>query len=250
MSVQYISDIHLELLNENEINKIKLYFEIKANICVLAGDIGNPFLPSYYDFLLFLSNKFKKIFIIAGNHEYYNNYIIETQLKINEVVSNFINISFLNNSYEDYENIRWIGTTLWTQIEHPEYTINDTVMIKNLTVEKYNELHNEATIFLEKTLDECFENIIECIVITHHLPSDKLTHPKFKTSFYKNYNQFFSCNLDELIIKYNLIINTWFYGHTHMPSIENIYNVSFLCNPIGYKGENNIKQINKFYKIR
>ena len=245
MNVQYISDIHLELLNNEQINKVKINLKIKADICILTGDIGNPFLPHYYYFLLFLSNKFKKIFIIAGNHEYYNNYIMKTQVKINEIVNKFSNITFLNNTFEDYENIRWIGTTLWTQIDNLQYRINDTVLIKDMTVEKYNELHNESIIFLTNTLQECFDNLINCIVITHHLPSDKLTHSKYKSYFYKNYNQWFTCNLDDLILKYNLIITAWFYGHTHTPSVQTINNVLFLCNPVGYQEENNISEITK-----
>ena len=42
-------------------------------ICVCAGDIGNPYKSHYKEFFDWMSGIFKKTFVIAGNHEYYNN---------------------------------------------------------------------------------------------------------------------------------------------------------------------------------
>ena len=38
----------------------------------LAGDIGNPYQSNYNIFMNFISKSFKKSYVIAGNHEYYN----------------------------------------------------------------------------------------------------------------------------------------------------------------------------------
>jgi len=57
--------------------------------------------------------------------------------------------------------------------------------------------------------------------------------------------------MDEFIEANKNKITCWIYGHTHTQSIIMKNNVPFLCNPIGYPGENqkqdfatNIKIIN------
>ena len=62
MKIQYISDIHLEYQSTlPNIDQI-------SDILVLAGDIGFPFSFLYKEFLIDMNKKFKKIFLIAGNH--------------------------------------------------------------------------------------------------------------------------------------------------------------------------------------
>ena len=53
------------------------------------------------------------------------------------------------------------------------------------------------------------------------------------------YNQWFYCDLDNLILTYKDKIKCWVYGHTHSPSNNIINGIPFLCNPIGYLNENN-----------
>ena len=249
MKIQYISDIHLELLFKNSIKMINHSLQPKADILVLAGDIGNPFLASYKIFLENTSNKFTKIFIIAGNHEYYSNDIIETKNKISSICSEFKNISFLDNTYEDYSDYRFIGTTLWTHINKPAFIINDTKMIKNFSIPKYNDLHFEATSFLQTSFEECKKDNIKSVVITHHLPFYELTHPNYQNSLYTNYRQWFNANLDHLIIDNKKSIAAWIYGHTHTASVQRHYDINFYCNPLGYMGENNITDINKTFDL-
>lgn len=249
MKIQYISDIHLELLFKNSIKTINHLIQPKANILVLAGDIGNPYTKNYKVFIENISNKFTKTFIIAGNHEYYNNNVDETKEEIKMICSNFKNISFLDNNYEDYQNYRFIGTTLWTHINKPAFIINDTKMIKNFTIPKYNKLHFEAKDFLELSLQECKKDNIKSIIITHHLPFYELTHPNYQNSLYTNYRQWFNANLDQLIINNNTSIAAWIYGHTHAASVQKHYDINFYCNPLGYIGENDWLDVNKIIEI-
>jgi predicted phosphodiesterase len=249
MKIQYISDIHLELLFRNSIKSFNKIFRANAEILILAGDIGNPYKNEYKDFLEHTNNIFTKIFLIAGNHEYYSNGIDETKEKIKEICKDFNNISFLDNSYEDYQNYRFIGSTLWTHIDKPAFIINDTKMIKNFTIPKYNKLHFEAKDFLEATFDQCKKDNIKAIVITHHLPFYKLTHPNYQNSLYINYRQWFNANLDQLIIDNKISITAWIYGHTHSTSIQNHYDINFYCNPLGYMGENDWNELNKIIEI-
>jgi predicted phosphodiesterase len=249
MKIQYISDIHLELLFKNQIKTFDYLFKPIADICILAGDIGNPYDKSYKEFLKKINTQFKKIFIIAGNHEYYNNDVSNTKQEISLICSQFENISFLDNSFEDYNGYRFIGSTLWSEIKQKQFTINDTKIIKNFNVDAYISLHDQCTTFLKKTLEECTSNNIKSILITHHLPIYELTHSKYRSSFYSNYQQWFHANIDEILKKNNSNICCCVYGHTHSTSIQNHYNINFYCNPLGYDGENDWSNLNKYFEL-
>ena len=185
MRFQFISDIHLELLNKPQIKRITQMIQKRAEIMVLAGDIGNPFHPNYFEFLQLMSDKFTKIFLIAGNHEYYKNKIQPTKQKITQL---FPNISFLDNSTEIYENYNWIGTTQWSHISNINYEINDTTMIPKMTIPLYNSLHVESKLFLQESLNA---SINKSIVITHHLPFTQLIDDNYKTYPMSNYSRRF-----------------------------------------------------------
>ena len=235
--IRYLSDLHLEFIKPNELEQfIKEIFDGKTEICVLAGDIGNPYQTNYDIFMEFISKNFKKTFVIAGNHEYYNKTktISETNEYMTIYFQKFNNISFLNNSYEIYENYCFIGTILWSNITNPNYKINDMFYIPNFDYIEYNRLNRLCIDFLQNTL----ENNDLCIVITHHVPSYSLIDIKYKNKNMLPYNQWFYCDMDELIETKGNKIKCWIYGHTHTPSNVMINGIPFLCNPIGYPNEN------------
>lgn len=251
INIQYISDIHLELLNDDQTNFLTSLLRFRSKICVLSGDIGNPFLPNYVNFLSHIHENFDKIFLITGNHEFYNNNIDNTIIKITELIANLPKITFLNNSYEDYCGIRFIGTTLWTNITEPEYQVNDITCINDFSIEKYNQLHADSVHFLETELENCLENNIKTIIITHHLPIYELTHYIYRRRWYEKYSQWYNSNLDELVKKYSPIISKWIYGHTHKYSVQLHYDVVFYCNPIGYLNQNklSVDSVNKNFTL-
>lgn len=248
IKVRYFSDLHLEFIKPNKMRDFIEKIQPGVNeICILSGDIGNPYEKNYDIFMNYMSQNFKKIFYITGNHEYYNKTktIYETNKNVKQYIQQFNNISFLNNSYEIYNGYCFIGTTLWSKITNPEYEINDMYCIPNFDYNKYNKLNASSINFLEETL----RNNENCIVITHHVPSESLIDIKYKSKEYSPYNQWFYCNLDNLIDINKNKIKYWIYGHTHTPSNVIINNIPFLCNPIGYPEENNILDFDKNFII-
>jgi predicted phosphohydrolase len=246
MKVRYFSDLHLEFIKPNKIKQFIQKIPSGMNeICILAGDIGNPYQENYDIFMKFISENFKKTFYIAGNHEYYNK--TKTILETNEFMQNYFqqfhNISFLNNNFEIYENYCFIGTTLWSKVTNPNYEINDIYSIPNFDYIEYNKLNKLSIAFLQDTLQKN-EN---CIVITHHVPSSSLIDIKYKTLQMIPYNQWFYCDMDDLIETQKDKIKYWIYGHTHTPSNVKINEISFLCNPIGYPNENHILDFQKSF---
>jgi predicted phosphohydrolase len=248
MKVRYFSDLHLEFIDLDKIEQFISQIPSGVDeICVLAGDIGNPYQQNYDIFMNFISKNFKKTFVIAGNHEYYNETITiqETNDFMNDYFKQFNNISFLNNSYEIYDNNCFIGTTLWSKITNPIYKINDMYKIPNFNYIEYNRLNVLSVDFVKDALQKN-EN---CIIITHHVPSNDLIDIKYKTREMMPYNQWFYCDMDDLIETNGNKIKCWIYGHTHTPSNVIINGIPFLCNPIGYPNENKIIDFQLAFEI-
>lgn len=70
-----MSDIHIELSKtpDKYINRF-IPSQSSDDVLILAGDIGNPTSKIYKLFLTEISKYYAKVFIIAGNHEYYQKY--------------------------------------------------------------------------------------------------------------------------------------------------------------------------------
>lgn len=248
--IRYFSDLHLEFIRPKKIDEIKKLINPPVNkeeeVCILAGDIGDPYSNKYKDFMEHISTIFSKTFVISGNHEYYNytQSIQDTKSHMVEYFNSIENITFLDNELEIYKNYCFIGTTLWSKITNPNYEINDVYNIPNFDYKKYNKLNKISVDFLENSI----KTNNNCIVITHHVPSHSLIDNKYLTKKMNPYNQWFYCDLDHLITN-NSNIKVWIYGHTHTEKIKNINGIQFLCNPIGYPNENKNIDLNKIYEF-
>jgi len=247
MKVRYLSDLHLEFIIPECLDEFISNISPGQDdeICILAGDIGSPYSHYYDIFMNFISRSFKKTFVIAGNHEYYNKIktIEETNKFLEQYFKKFDNISFLNNSFEYYCDFCFVGTTLWSKLTDPNYIIS--YRVPELDYDTYNQINQKCVDFLENTL----KTNNNCVIITHHMPSNTLIDKKYKIGYWFNYNQWFFCDLNNLLEKYRNTIKCWVYGHTHIPSITNIYGIPFICNPIGYPGENSVLNFQKQFDL-
>ena len=291
MRIQYISDLHLEfgkprIFGPSENTKDSENIEDSSNcVLCLAGDIGYPFTPVYEKFLINVSRYWKKIFLICGNHEFYSpsgsnlnqkSSISEIKIKIGSILSehNLTNISFLDNSYEDYEDYRFVGTSLWSKLDEKDVInnslfINDFYKIHDLDITRkekdkrdhlkkvedkvklYNSYHQECVEFLTSSPIQHSE--LPVVMITHHLPSYSLIDPKYMKSNESKgskgpigLNQYFASHLDHLI---KSPIKVWVCGHTHTRFEKRINDITVYCNPGGYPDENEGLDMNKFIHL-
>jgi hypothetical protein len=153
------------------------------------------------------------------------------------------NVSFLDNSYEDYEGVRFVGSTLWSRIPAaPKVLINDFHTIPEMTVELYNELHTVAYEFLQSSV--VVDSPLPVVVMTHHLPSMDLVDEKYKT--YVDYNPFFASDCSELLKD---PVKIWISGHTHAGYDKTIGGVRCVCNPVGYPSENPTGDFNRVVEL-
>jgi predicted phosphohydrolase len=229
MNIRYFSDLHLELVKPDQLDSWLEQIQ-PGEVCILAGDIGHPREPNYDKLFQCIRQRFVKIFVIPGNHEYYYHSMEDTNQWMETYFRSFENVTFLKDRCEVYGGVCFVGTTLWTNIIDPKYKINDVYSIPRFDYHECNRLHRKSLAFLKEALRQ--EN---CVVITHHVPSSMLIDRKYFNPEMMPYHQWFACEMDAFFLPN---VKAWFYGHTHTASRRRIQNIPFLCNPIGYPGEN------------
>ncbi len=254
LKIQYFSDLHLEFHDTGTFNDILRKIEPKAEICVLAGDIGYPFQENYKTFLKHMNDLFKHVFLIHGNHEYYQlqenkgKSMTEIYHRTQSIIKDnkLNNIHFLYNSHYDVGQYRFYGTILWTKITDPRYLINDAAQIEEFNFSAINEVHENQKEKLGYAITKAEIDGKIPIIITHHMPSFTLIHDKYNEGNMKYYNQCYASKCDELI---KPPVGCWIYGHTHSVDERKINGVPCLVNPIGYIHEMDDPDFNKVYEL-
>lgn len=213
--LQYISDIHLEY------NKNFKFISKTADNLALCGDIGSPLKPNYKKFLKDCHNNYEKIYLLSGNHEYWNKKkinMLDIDLMIEDIVRDFPNIKFLNNRVSEEKDITILGSTLWSDrkliYKNSKYlgtgdVGNIYVNKKNVTVAHLKNLFKKNEEWLQNQIN-CHKNK-DIIILTHHLPSYKLIIPRYQNNSKCNYSNYAS-NLDYLMKN---PVKIWICGHSH-----------------------------------
>lgn len=234
MRIQYCSDLHLEF--EQNCRCLEEFpLKVSGEVLILAGDIiplHNEYLTN--SILQKISENYKQVFWVPGNHEFYYKDIslFEPSFEINV----FNNISIVNNVLKDYKGIRFIFSTLWSKIRKSnEKTVENgvadfaciSVGNNNLKSFDFNQLHETSLRFLEKTL---VEKKKKTVVVTHHLPSVRCNALIHRNS---PINDAFCVDLTDFIETCDA--NFWIYGHSHFNQ-KPIYigNTILLTNQLGY----------------
>ncbi len=236
LKIQYCSDLHIEFpanasfLKRNPIKEI-------GNVLILNGDIV-PFavLDKFDWFFDDLSKRFKYVYWIPGNHEYYFS-------DINQYSGSFCkdirkNIFLVNNQNIELDGIRFLFTTLWSKLLEVNRWIiaqqlSDFHVIKkatgSFTPADYNKLHVESLYFLKEAFTKKTK-AKTTVVVTHHVPT-LLNYPeKYKGDVL---NEAFAVELFNLIEEY--LPDYWIYGHNHFNQKPFYINkTKLLTNQLGY----------------
>ena len=239
MKFQYISDLHLEFGNKVKLEKL-------ADYLILAGDICKlKYKNVFYNFIKEVSEEFKLVFFVTGNHEYYNSDISSVNSLIEEIFNEFENVIFLNNKIYEFSDSEVVifGTTLWTHIPEEKTKIikkkmNDYFYIKNFTPKDSTKLFNKNYTFIKETIKNYSNK--KLIFVSHHLPQMYLIDKEYQGS---DINYAFASDIPELD---NSCVVACVYGHTHTNSIQGKY----YCNPLGYPNENKKRNLNKIFEIK
>ncbi|MFG4005102.1 metallophosphoesterase [Flavobacterium aquidurense] len=251
MKIQYCSDLHLEF-PENKQYIIQNPIVPKADVLIMAGDIM-PFagIDRHKDFINYISDHFKLVFWLPGNHEYYYSDINDRTGVLDEKIRD--NVFLVNNIVKEVSEVGLLFSTLWSRISPEKQSLiqqsmSDFKIIKNhqglFTPDYYNVLHKESLQFLQDAIIRL--NTTRNIVVTHHVP----TFINYPEKYVKSkINEGFVTNLTDFIEQSN--IDYWMFGHHHFNVDDfKIGNTKLITNQLGYvKYNENDKFSNKIINL-
>jgi Icc-related predicted phosphoesterase len=214
----------------------------EADIIVAAGDIG--VFDQGVDWLKSLN---KPVIYVAGNHEFYNNEYYETLSLIQQKCKGS-NVNFLEKNRFDFQNVRFLGCTLWTDLysegedkaEALSESLNDFRQIRFdqrlMEADDYSHMFHTSRKWLENELAQPFSG--KTVIVTHHAPSEWSWNDSptaLKKLAYCN-------DLKSLMHQYE--ISAWIHGHIHSRNDYLIAGTRILCNPRGYLGKKIVPDFN------
>jgi Icc-related predicted phosphoesterase len=273
MHISSVSDLHLEF----ETTELP-----GGDVLILAGDTLRvaPFREwrndadsrkerkRYEKFAKTELSKYKKVFAVLGNHEFYGDILEDGgDLYAEFMHEHAPNVTVLDNSWEIYEGIAFVGSTLWAtygagtpEAVHILRNMNDFFRIhtnreldspdgffmtvtprygRQIVTADLASKHEEAVKFLERALELTRENYLKTIVITHHAPS-YLSKRTADYGFSRDIDDAYYSNRHKLIMD-NPQIVVWVHGHTHDPCNYPISATRVISNPRGYPGQHTYK---------
>jgi predicted phosphodiesterase len=242
--IQFCSDLHLEF------DHTIIIPNAGADVLVLAGDICMAkYIEDDIDFFEQVSKDFKDIIYVMGNHEHYRYLYNDVVSDVKKALEAYPNIHVLNNESIVINGVKFIGSTLWTDMNKgdPMTLYNIRHMMSDYQIIKYRDnlgnyytlrpentyaAHQEAVHFIEEELNI---DDMPVVVVTHHSPSLLSIHSKYKDE--KIMNGGYSSDLSHM---FNSNLKLWIHGHTHHPFDYMVMDTRVVCNPHGYPNEHDV----------
>jgi 3',5'-cyclic AMP phosphodiesterase CpdA len=288
-TLQILSDVHTEFLLRNTKGGIDIdrivdsIIQPKARYLALLGDIGCPAIQAsfvhYQEFMSRLESKFEKVFVIAGNHEFYclpeaKMSIRQVKERMNRYCGRKLNFSFMDKKAEVVDGIRVIGATLWTDISRDLDTEKEIVeriadfksiyvleeeekdaelsacssACRNITPDDMRKLFEEDLLFIVQQVEQAARSGEKAIILTHHPPSFKNTSAEeFRCQDGSNsFSSAFASDLEHLFLSesFQKSVILWAFGHTHHSSDQVIHGIRLVSNQVGYRHQNEKCELN------
>ncbi|PNP58292.1 hypothetical protein THARTR1_01807 [Trichoderma harzianum] len=239
--IQFLSDLHLEIGQQYT----SYTFPVTAPFLLLAGDIGRLYdYDNYVAFLETQASRYKKLFLVLGNHEFYEldyDAGLSMAQRLSEKPSLKDSVVLLNKSrWDDPDsNLTILGCTLWSAIPEEAATmigtkINDFKKIIGWTTQKHNQIHTEEAEWLREQVAQLAaqgqDDSRQIVIATHHAPCVQGTSKPADTN-----NPWTPAFATDLVTKGNWSnVTCWIFGHTHY-STDFMYNgIRLLANQRGY----------------
>ncbi|KAJ5907510.1 hypothetical protein N7495_000192 [Penicillium taxi] len=243
VSLQTLSDLHLE------INQQYASFEVpvSSKYLILAGDIGS--LHDYSGYLGFLekrTNNFQKVFLVLGNHEFYNENFesgLEKARQLEQEPCLNGRLLLLHQRRYNIPDTRVIilGCTLWSDIppnvgEIVQSKVQDFKKIEDWTVDQHNSAHQSDLTWLRHEVEAIHQenkntkrDLPSIVVVTHHAPSlHGTSSPQHAQSPWS-----VAFGTDILSEKWDGV-KVWVFGHTHYTTEFKERGIRVLSNQRGY----------------
>jgi predicted MPP superfamily phosphohydrolase len=285
--IQILSDVHTEFLACDKKRAREFYDRFddivspSAKYLALLGDIGCPGTQEgfvqFQEFISRLEGKFERVFLVAGNHEFYckghqRMHMEEIKHRLRKFCKRKEFVTFLDKESfvcgREDQRVRIVGCTLWSDVScDPEVEsaiVNTLADFRNIFVsdspwdpEKYcslrsmladdvRRMHQEDVQFIISEVAEASKNGESVVILTHHAPSFRGTSPPEyssgpdQSSKSHKYSTAFASELDHLLTtpEFQKSVRAWGYGHTHHSNRQTIEGVELVSNQIGYLHKN------------
>jgi Icc-related predicted phosphoesterase len=222
----------------------------KDTILVLPGDLwecDKIFSFNGWSWIATMSKRFKSVVFCLGNHDYWSTNFDKIHKKIAAHIQDqgLTNVFCLENSSVTLDGIRFIGGTLWTDMQRGDplavmaatTTMNDFRYIRTgINYSKFNtstwlDAHRATRRFIFETLNS--DAVTPTVVLSHHLPSFMCISPAFE---HGPYGPYYASTLDAEIhdAAANTNLVAWFHGHTHDTCYQDKLGIPIIANPFGY----------------
>lgn len=237
MKIQIQSDLHTELSSAGDMPAI---MPTDADILVLAGDIGDGLNGAKW-----VAEQATRLTIpviyIMGNHEFhfhdYPGLIHEARAWLEK---NAPGVHFLECNSLTLGEVRFLGTTLWTDYKaaEPQFTRTETMNNAETDWGDHREIsfdnnrrflpddalqaHRESLGWLKHQLTIPFSG--KTVVVTHHAPSNACQR------FNETLNIKSGCFQSRLDYLMGDDIDLWIFGHTHFNLDTEINGTRLVCN--------------------
>lgn len=211
---------------------------------ILAGDIGDPDDPSLHKAIQIACKKYKAVYYVPGNHEFYNRVpgskktpasTLDWFQKLDDQWQNF---HFLYRRTEVVDGVRLVGATGWSS--SPQMTLWSNMI---------SEEGKKDVEFIQQQLSKSKE---PTLVITHYPSTLRILQNGYKDKI----TQFdYAQDLERLFVP---PLHTWVFGHVHQKhdfmlpysSMASNGEVRILCNPYGYPTEGVTASVPKPFSVR
>jgi hypothetical protein len=223
--IQFFSDVHLEFGTVHML-------PTRADVVVAAGDIGLG--TQGIEWLRYLG---KPVVYVAGNHEFYGADYATTLAELREAAEG-TNVHFLEKDVWEFQGVRFIGCTLWSDLGGHGYhrfdelikCVNDFRRIRQgagpLAPADYLHWYESSRRWLLDQIERPYPG--RTVVVTHHAPTHQSWH--FDPEDIRRYAY---CN-DFSLFLHTFDVAAWFHGHVHSKCDYRCGDVRILCNPRGY----------------
>jgi predicted phosphodiesterase len=259
MKFQFISDVHLEV---DPVSRLTELLKPCAPYLVLAGDIcAYSMKDRLRSFLEFCAANWKRVFFVAGNHEYHNKSshelrfiakqdaargrptpMAEVDAWLNAECGRFNNIHYLQKNvfYLPEESTFVLGCTLWSEIPVDQYEVARNGMADYRRIWTSSEARLEPAAVTAMFYDHAnwlatelgrLDPLAKVLVITHHLPTHAMIEPKYIGHTLTN------CFASHVLERLPRQPAAWVCGHSHARTSRVVGRTLCLLNARGYPDE-------------
>jgi predicted phosphohydrolase len=247
MLIDMASDIHLSYFTDLG----KDFYVANAPVLALLGDVcqANQ-IKRMHPVFRRISETWDKVFYVLGNHEFYESHLDSTVNQVKDALSRYKNIVVMDNESAIIEDVTFIGTTLWSDMDRNnpitkiecqrsisdyfyifpalnEFSFRSKAIVPDETVRLFNLNTDYLTDELKNSTSE------KIVILSHHAPSYQSIVERYRTS---PCNGAFASNAEYIMID-NPQVKLWLHGHCHSEIAYNVRQCQVFCHPKGYYGE-------------